>query len=68
MSVIGYITWCVGGCHNTHNAPEQTLYIAIELSINSERQVSSYCRTIDFESYQLITFANLRQVWSIHTR
>ncbi len=35
---------------------------------NSERQVSSYGRTINFESYQLITFANRRQVWSIHTR
>ncbi len=34
---------------------------------NSERQVSSYGRTIDFESYQPITFANHRQIWSIYT-
>ncbi len=34
----------------------------------SECQVSYHSRTTDFESYQLITFANRRQVWSIHTR
>ncbi len=34
---------------------------------NSERQVSFYGRTIDFESYQPITLANRRQIWSIHT-
>ncbi len=37
-------------------------------SIYSERQVSSHGRTINFESCQLITFANRRQVGSIHTR
>ncbi len=32
----------------------------------TKRQVSPHGRTIDFESYQLITFANRRHIWGIH--
>ncbi len=35
--------------------------------INNEHQVSSYGRTINFESYQPITFANRLHFWGIHT-
>ncbi len=54
MSVIGCITWCVGGCEcisqsqYTHTTPEQTYCIAIDLSINScESFYKIYCSNIE---------------------